>query len=420
MAIASSKQPTPRQVRIAVALTVVVLLAKVLQQVVTAEARRADFGTLYTSGLMIREGKGPKLYDVEEQQRIQEKFLGRQGVLIVIHPPFEALLLAPLARLSYYGAYVAWGAINLSLWMLCAHLIRPYAPVPQQTFQYFILCFAFYPLWVALIQGQTSVLLLFLYCLVFLSLKRRQDFRAGAFLGLGLFKFQLVLPFALICLLRGKWRLIAGFVAAVLLLGALSILAVGPGGVVSYVQLLMDTIRHPANPAYASNKSADMPTLQGFFATVLTRWVAVNWINAGVASISAVLLLLTAWRWRREEEQGGDARLGLVFAAALAVSLLTGFHLLAHDLSPMLLALLLAIAVSPRSQPSGWRRLLIVSIVPLYLPPVFWVLFHWGRVCLLCPALVGFALAVFGLLGRPSLNAAHRTEKETAGTQSLV
>jgi hypothetical protein len=281
--------------------------------------------------------------------------------------------------------------------MLFAYLIRPHAPVPKQTFRYFILCFGFYPLWVALIQGQTSVLLLVLYSLTFLSLKRKQDFRAGVFLGLGLFKFQLVLPFALICVLRRKWRLMGGFAAAALLLGALSTIAVGPAGVVSYVKFLIDTVRHPANPAYIGIVPSDMPTLQGFFTFLMTGTITPKWINAAVALASVFLILFTAWWWRREDQREGDASLGLVFAVALVITLLTGFHLLAHDLSPMLLAVLLAIGSSQWSEPSGWRLVLNASIVPLYLPPVFWLLFHWSRVCLLFPILVAFVLAAFCL-----------------------
>jgi len=44
-------------------------------------------------------------------------------------------------------------------------------------------------------------------------LKNGRDFRAGAILGLGLFKFQFIVPFALIFLLRRRWKFMRGFVA---------------------------------------------------------------------------------------------------------------------------------------------------------------------------------------------------------------
>lgn len=59
-------------------------------------------------------------------------------------------------------------------------------------------------------QGQTTVLLLILFSLTYVSLKQSQDLRAGFFLGLGLFKFPVVFPFAIICLLRRKWKMLAG------------------------------------------------------------------------------------------------------------------------------------------------------------------------------------------------------------------
>ncbi len=118
-------------------------------------------------------------------------------------------------------------------------------------------------------HGQTSVVLLLLFALTFVCVKRGQDFKAGVFLGLGLFKFALVLPFALIYCVRRKWRLMAGFSAAALLLGVLSLIAVGPAGVRSYIGLMFDIVKNPDNPAYADIRAWGMPTIKGIFVALL-------------------------------------------------------------------------------------------------------------------------------------------------------
>lgn len=364
---------------------------------------RSDFGTLYSAGLIVRQGNGSKLYDLDEQTRVQELVLDRKGILPFVHPPFEALIFAPLTRFSFFPAYLLWGLINISLWIYLTYLIRSVAPRPQQTFQYLILCFGFFPLLINLYQGQTSLLVLVLYSLSFISLKRNQDFRAGVFLGFGLLKLQVVLPFALICFLCRKWKLIFGFSVAVLLLGALSILVVGPAGVVSYIHLVIDIVKHPSNPAYAITKPWDTASIRGFFGFLLVGRVSPKWINTAVTCSSASLIVFTAWRWRREQERQGSASLQFGFAAALAASLVTTFHFFTHDLSLMLLAVLLVIGTSQWKEKSKLRLVMGACVLLLYtLPPLFMFGDPDGRYelkPLLVPVLLAFVFAVLKLAG---------------------
>jgi hypothetical protein len=59
----------------------------------------------------------------------------------------------------------ALGKIALYLWLLA--------------------CFAFFPIFVALIQDQDSILLLFLYCLAWTRLERGSELASGGWLALG-------------------------------------------------------------------------------------------------------------------------------------------------------------------------------------------------------------------------------------------
>ena len=135
-----------------------------------------------------------------EQERIERELLNRGNLLINPHPPFDALVFAALARLPYVKAHVLWGAINVLFWLCFQQLLRRYTPIPRNPLRYFFLCLMFLPLWATLVQGQTTVLLLLLFSITFICLRRGQDFSAGVFLGLGLFRFHTVLPFALILL----------------------------------------------------------------------------------------------------------------------------------------------------------------------------------------------------------------------------
>jgi hypothetical protein len=398
-----AKPPKRSEVQIALGLTAALLfVVVVLLTAVLDGARRFDFTSFYTGGLILRQGNAARLYDLGEQARIQRQLFNR-GNLIYLHPPFEALFFAALARFSYIKAYVLWGAINVLFWLFFQHLLRPHTPIPRNPIRYFWLCSLFFPLWTALFQGQTTVLVLVLFSLTFVCLKRGQDFRAGVFLGLGLCKFPLVLPFALICLLRSKWKLMAGFAAAATLLGVLSIIAVGPVGVRSYANLLIDIVRNPDNPTYGIIKASAMPTVKGFFATILTGRLTTVDISMFAAAVSAPIVLFAAWRWRQEDRCRGPNSLSLMFAAALAVSQVTAPYLFMSDLTLMLLAVLLVIGSPQWSENSGQRVVLTAIIVILYCPPVYALLLSRQAVYILAPVLVAFALAAISLARKAEL-----------------
>ncbi|MBZ5564049.1 MAG: DUF2029 domain-containing protein [Acidobacteriia bacterium] len=383
--------------------TAAALFGHLIAQSMAPSVRGYDFRAMYAAGQIVRSGNGSRLYDLQEQARAEEAIFERPGLLLIVHPPFEALFFAPLTRFSYASAYLIWGAINILLWMLFAYLARSFAPVPQQIFRYLILCFTFFPLWITMISGQTTIPLVVLYCLTYIALKGQQDFRAGVFLGLGLFRFQLVLPFALICLLRQKWRMMAGFAVTAVLLGGLSVVAVGLSGVASYVTLLVNIVRRPADSLYGAFATSDMPTVRGVLSVLMAGRVAPEWVSVTVALVSGLLILFVAGLWRRKDRLERDASLGLMFAAALAVTLITGYHVYYYDLSLLLLAVFLVLGSPQWSRKTPWRAVVYVSIAVLYLPPVYLLLGGWRRLYLLWFPLFIFVLALFGLLRQPPL-----------------
>jgi hypothetical protein len=76
-----------------------------------------DFTIFYTAGKCILQGHARQLYDLETQFAIQREFASavkqRENALPFNHPPFEALLFAPLARLPYVAAYLVWAVFGL-------------------------------------------------------------------------------------------------------------------------------------------------------------------------------------------------------------------------------------------------------------------------------------------------------------------
>ncbi len=358
---------------------------------------KTDFSVTYIGSRMVYLGQGSKLYDLAEQRKLKQSLLKDAEPLIFEHPPFEALLLAPLGALPYKTAYLLWGLINVAIWLSLSRLLRPYAPAPRDELAYLALWMLFAPLGVALFQGQSSIFLLLVYALTFIALKRGRDFRAGAILGLGLFKFQFILPFALIFLLRRQWRFVKGFAAAAAGLGVLSLVAVGWRGIWSYIDLLKNVATHPDSLTYGA--AGDMGTVQGFIHAVLGKVLNASVVSMLVAAISLALIGWSAWRWR-EPDHGQRQRgrtFDLMFAVSVVVALVTGFHMFTHDLSPLLLAMLLVAAHFPGRDRPTLRWTLAAAMTLFWIPFLYFALLAWHCSYLWFPVLMGFMIAALKL-----------------------
>ena len=214
-----------------------------------------DFTIFYTAGKMLHEGLGHNLYNGALQYEVQQTFAAgvriRKGPLPYNHPPFEALIFEPLASLDYPTAYLVWSVINLAILGFLPFLLRQYIPALAQypAFVWLLVLLGFFPVLVALLQGQDVILLLLLNALAFAALKRNADTLAGCWLGLSMFKFQLIVPFVLILLCWKRTRVVQSFVvtAAVLSRHLGSYYRLGGGAAVSLVCLAFRKI-HGAGP----------------------------------------------------------------------------------------------------------------------------------------------------------------------------
>jgi len=361
---------------------------------------RTDFSVTYIGSRMVYQGLGAKLYDLAEQQKLKTLLLPDAQPLIYEHPPFEALFLAPLGALPYKTAFLIWGLINAAIWLMLPYLLRPYAPAPRDDLGYLALWLLFAPLGVTLFEGQSSLFLLLLYSITFIQLRGGRDLRAGAIFGLALFKFQFVIPFVLIFLLQRKWRFIKGFLATASALGLLSLVAVGGHGIISYIQLLVGIAAHPGNPSYGN--AIGMATIQGFMQPLLGGVLGHAAVSLIVAGVSIFLILWTAWRWRKAGFAADRRTFDLMFAAAIVVSLVTGFHMFTYDLSPLMLAMLLVAGHFPGTSQTPLRLILGTTLVMFWIPPLYLALLARHCVYLWVPVLMVFMIGTFKLAESPA------------------
>ncbi len=140
-----------------------------------------------------------------------------------------ALLLAPLARLSWSSAWGIWFGISLVCLLAIPWLTTGLWPEGERdrvvAWLLFLVFLGLQGSRVALWTGQTTLLSLALMILA-LRLRARRPWLAGALLGVALSKYSLALPAALFFLLERRWRPLAA-AALVQLAGLLAVSAIG-------------------------------------------------------------------------------------------------------------------------------------------------------------------------------------------------
>src|SRR5882724_3155727 len=202
----------------------------------------ADFRQLYAAGYMVRTGHAGELYDIRSQQQFQDVLVGNdERALPFIRPAYQALLFVPFSLLPYRTAYVAFLAVNLVLLAMTFWILRPNMRNLSRVWQGLpvFVFLVFYPIALALMQGQDSVLLLLLLAAALVALEQGQERRAGILVALGLFKMQIVIPIALLFLLWRRWRFLAGCALSASLVSLISLSVVGSAQTVVFARSLV-------------------------------------------------------------------------------------------------------------------------------------------------------------------------------------
>ncbi|MGA7512301.1 MAG: glycosyltransferase family 87 protein [Candidatus Sulfotelmatobacter sp.] len=337
-----------------------------------------DFTIFYTAGKMLHEGLGHSLYDGGLQYEVQQTFAAgvriRKGPLPYNHPPFEALIFEPLASLDYPTAYLVWIAINLAILGFLPFLLREHIPVLARypAFVWLLVFLGFFPVLVALLQGQDVILLLLLNALAFAALKRNADTLAGCWLGLGVFKFQLIVPFVLILLCWKRTKVLQSFMVIGAALAAISVAITGWTGALRYPGFVLHVEKFMERDRIA----VDMPNLRG----LLEGWsFARGFPGAHVITIALSIALLVWVIVKGKNRAHSSQRFDLQYSVAMGAAVLASYHAFPYDLSLLLIPVLLVLNYAiGKASPQRYRNwALMVPVVLLFLTPIYMLL--WIR-----------------------------------------
>jgi hypothetical protein len=356
----------------------------------------SDFAIFYSAGKIVERGLDSHLYNIDLQFRIQQEFAPevqiRKAALPYNHPPFEALIFVPLARIPYFDAYLLWNLTNLLMLAVLPFVLRPHVPLLQRTSKwcFLLVALAYFPIFIALLQGQDVIMLLLLFALVYAALKKNAEFPAGCWLALGLFRFHLILPLILILCLQKKRRAILGFVSVAVALGLVSIAVVGWKGVLAYPGFVLHL---EAVGGHGAIVPADMPNLRGLLVTMLARAPGVV-TNSLIALLSIGLFILASSKWKIS---ASNPTFDLGFSLVTVATVLVSYHAFAYDLSLLLFPVLLLLNhLQTTANGRGQRRFMLLGpIFVLFFSPVQMILwFRYGQLNLLALVLLAWVWGI--------------------------
>lgn len=376
-----------------------------------------DFTVFYTAGKVVREGLGSELYEPGTQKQVQREFATdtdiRQGALPYIHPPFELLVFLPLTFLPYRAAFVTWNLVNLGLlagvmWLLKGS-VAWMKGIP--VWLLVLASLAFFPVFANFHQGQDAILLLGFVVLGFRAWERGEEFAAGCWLGLGVFKYHLILPLVLVLAIWKGRKLAMGFGVVTAAAALVSVGIVGWHGALRYPVYVWRVV---SEPAYGGIPARQLPNVLG---------LAAGWpvTPSGGLIIQLIVLVCTLGLLAvvvRLRGLAPDHRLSrLAFACLVIVALLIGYSTNSYDLSLLVLPLALVIdycAEELRGNPDAWGRLL-APVVPLLISPLWFFLWmRWEQLNLMAVFLVWWLFAIRGEMMRRARSQHSRHEPALA------
>lgn len=359
------------------------------------QVQKPDFASLYQAGRKIDRERFPSIisrFPTMNSEEYSVQLNGHEFPADTMHPPYEMVLYAPLALLKFRTAYVVWWACNVALLFLSAYILWPHVSKLQSSYPYLLVLMAtFFPVLVALVQGQNSLLLLALLALTYNALHNHKEFRAGFVLSMGLFKFLLIIPIAVWLVLERRWKSLAGFVTGGVALLLVALWLVGISGIEAYYHALTGFGKKA--PEQAGTESM-MPNLRGLF-HFLGASIAPEKLLTVLTFVVSIALLI--WIDSRLKKYNS---FGISFSMQVILTTLISYHLYPHDDAVLVLPILILLdrALEPGAV-RNFRVSVLVFASCAYLIPLA------GGLSFGMPVLAASALGLLAVARNSSLSA---------------
>ncbi len=281
-----------------------------------------DFAHLYVLGTVALEHRGTDLYNIAAQKDLMAQRVPQAAGIYYfpIYPPQVAVALAPLARLPYGTALLAWLSLGCLLYLVCCWKLLQCCPdIGGHRLLICLLAVAFPGFFQAVLWGQTSFLALACFALMFLALRSKRNFAAGLALGLLAFKPQLGLAAAVALLADQDWAALFGTALAAIAEFAVGWLYFGFSPIIQWIR----SVTHIFDAmARLEPKPYQAYSLRIFW-TLLHIPPRISLFLYFISAAVILFFTITVWR--------SSLPLKVRFAALLFSTVLVSPHLIVYD-----------------------------------------------------------------------------------------
>ena len=291
----------------------------------------ADFIGFYNFGRITQERGIQHIYDISEQQRIEDKVVGRPvKVTFYTHLPFIAPLAAIIVNEHYLDSFKRWAWIMLLFNAMSVYLLVNTLDLKRFTRENVLIlvlgAFFFDPTASGFMNGQDTCILLLGMVLWLWGMKSQRYFLAGLGLSLTTVRPQIALFVAIPFLFQYR-KVFWGFALGASILAGISIGLLRIDGSLKF----LESLRYIESTIWTEPHSLDMPTISGIIRRNIpvvnpTYAKAFVWICylAGIVAFSA-------WWYRSKEIT--EKHIGLI--SIFSVFLLPYAHY--HELTLLLI-----------------------------------------------------------------------------------
>ncbi|MCH8169184.1 MAG: DUF2029 domain-containing protein [Proteobacteria bacterium] len=269
-----------------------------------------DFTAFWAAGRMALDGAPALAYDWQAHRAVEVAGLGHEfsDWMPWHYPPPFHLLITPFAALPHWGAMALWCGLTLGLYLWTCWRILP-DPLAL------VAALAVAPTAMILVNGQTGFLVGALLGLALLEIDRR-PFRAGLLLGLLGFKPHLVAAIPLPLIATARWTTIAGGLAMLAALVAVSWAVLGGETWSAFLASTSETAKVFANTGAAEQRWEMGASLYGGLRHLGAGFEAAMVVH-GVAALAVLVALVRAWR---NPATTPDIKAALICYATLAAT----------------------------------------------------------------------------------------------------
>jgi hypothetical protein len=340
----------------------------------------ADFGAFYIAGTIFNTVSPDRIHDRELQRQLYREFFPDAPAdeeLPYVNAPFFVLPFPLLSRLPYAWAYLCWFAISLGLFVYGFTLLwRTLPGLPEEHYTVaLLLALSFAPFLVeCLAGGQTSAFGFFSLALGLSFDRRGREVLGGIAISLCAYKPTLLLLIVPMLIVTRRLKTLGGFLAGILLLAAVSLLAVGWQGCLGFIDTLLS---FAGNSAVATSglKSWKYVDVNSFSRLLFNGNAYLRWMLVGLTFLAVLPPLVRRWRQANRED---DNQQCLVWAFTITWTLVSNVYLGIYDATLVVLGILLGAQVfyqqtkrdQVESGPVFKQLLLLLYLSPWVTQPV--------------------------------------------------